>query len=139
MTCEESDWFRIQAFELSLISSKPIVLPPVYLWEERSICTLPCANICICLNRSAYPRNCCEDSDSGLWIKPHQFKTNCLTTCAFVRRGRRAYSTICDKIDCFASTLLFFFVEPIHVWSTPGIQFFFNFERMLYWYEIKAN
>ncbi len=32
--CEESDWFRIQAFELSLISSKTIVLLPVHLCEE---------------------------------------------------------------------------------------------------------
>ncbi len=62
----------------------------------------------------------------------------CFTTCAFVWRGRLAYTTICDKSDCFGSTLLFLFVEPIYGWSTRGNQFFFNFERMLYWYEMKA-
>ncbi len=66
--------------------------------------------------------------DSGLWIKPHQLKTICLITCAFVWRGRLVYAAICDKSDCFGSTLLFFFVEPIHGWSTHGFQFFLNFE-----------
>ncbi len=76
--------------------------------------------------------------DSDLWINPHHFKNMRFTTCAFVWRGRLAYATICDKSDCFSSTLLFFFVEPIHGWSTGGIQIFFNFERILYLYEMKA-
>ncbi len=88
--CEESDWFRILASELSLISSKTFALPPEHLREE-------------------------------------------------VDRDRLAYAIICDKSDCFGSMLLFFFVEPIHGWSTYGIQFFkFYFERILYGYEIKA-
>ncbi len=72
---EESDCIRIQAPELSLISSKTFALPPVHLYEE-------------------------------------------------VDRGRLEYATICDESDCFRSMLLFFFVEPIHGWSTHGIQFF---------------
>ncbi len=43
-----------------------------------------------------------------------------------------------QRQQSFGSTLSFFFVEPIHGWSTRRIQFFFNFERMLYWYEMKA-
>ncbi len=62
---EESDCIRIQAYELSLISSKTFALPPVHLYEE-------------------------------------------------VDRVILAYATICDKSDCFGSMLLFFFVEPIH-------------------------
>ncbi len=54
-----------------------------------------------------------------------------LTTCAFVWRGWLAYATICDKRDCFGSTLLFFFVEPIHGWSTRGIHFFFKFWKIV--------
>ncbi len=38
------------------------------------------------------------------------------------------YATICDNSDCSGSTLLFFFVEPIHGQSTHGIQFFFFFK-----------
>ncbi len=85
--------------------------------------TVPSANIPINLNTSA----------SGLWIKPHQFKNIHLTTCAFVWRGRLAYAAIRDKSDCFGSMLLFFFVEPIHRWNTQGFNFF-NFERILYWW-----
>ncbi len=36
------------------------------------------------------------------------------------------------------SALFFFFVEPFHGWSTHGIQVFLNFERILFWYEMKA-
>ncbi len=86
--------------------------------------TLPSANTGIYLDGSA----------SDLWIKPHQFKN----MCEDIDRGQLAYAGICDKSDCFGSTLLFFFVKPIHRWSTHWIQFFFNFERILYWYEIKA-
>ncbi len=43
--------------------------------------------------------------------------------CEEVDRDWLAYASICDKSDCFGSTLLFFFVEPIHRWSTQGIQF----------------
>ncbi len=68
----------------------------------------------IYLNRSA----------SGLWTKPQQFKNTHLPTRAFVWRGRLAYAAICEKSDCFRSTFLFFFIEPIHRWSTPPIQFF---------------
>ncbi len=71
----ESDCIRIQASELSLISSKTFALPTVHLYEE-------------------------------------------------VDRGRLAYLTISDKSDCFGSMHLFFFAEPIHGWSTHGIQFF---------------
>ncbi len=68
---------------------------------------------------------------SSLWIKPHQFKNIHLTTCAFVWSGRLAYVAICDKSDCFGSTLLFFFVEPIHRWSTYRIQFFLFWKNFI--------
>ncbi len=58
--------------------------------------------------------------------------------CEEIDRGQLAYATICDKSDCFGSTLLFFFVEPTHGWSTHGIQFFFNFQRKLNWYVNKS-
>ncbi len=58
-------------------------------------------------------------------------------SCEEVDRGRLAYAAICDNSDCFGSTLLFFFVEPIHRWSTHGFNFF-NFESILYWYKIKV-
>ncbi len=77
--------------------------------------------------------------DSNLWIK-HQFKNMRLTTCAFVWRGRLMYATICDKSEeCYMIwNENVYFLKFIFKLFFSGIQFFFNFERMLYWYEIKA-
>ncbi len=80
---------NILCWVLTCVSIKIVNLPTRLLWREWLI------------------------QESGLWIKPHQFKNNRLTTSAFVWRGRLVYATICDKSDCFGSTLLFFFVEPI--------------------------
>ncbi len=44
--------------------------------------------------------------------------------CEEVDTGRLAYAAICDKSNCFGSALLFFFVEPIHRWSSHGFNFF---------------
>ncbi len=64
--------------------------------------TLPSANMCIYLNKSAYPRYCCEESD---WFRVqtselglHQFKNICLTTCAFVWRGRLRSTCVCHYL-----------------------------------------
>ncbi len=43
---EESDCIRIQASELSLISSKTFALPPVRLYEEVDKASLAYATIC---------------------------------------------------------------------------------------------
>ncbi len=77
--------------------------------------------MCIYLNRSAYPRDCSEESDC-IRIQASELSLISSKTFALplvhlyeeVDRGRLAYATICDKSDCFGSTLLFFFVEPIH-------------------------
>ncbi len=39
--CEESDWFRIQTSELSIISSKTIALPSAHLREEVDLHMAP--------------------------------------------------------------------------------------------------
>ncbi len=44
--CEESDWFRIPASELSLISSKTFALPPVHFFEEVDSGRLAYITIC---------------------------------------------------------------------------------------------
>ncbi len=114
------------------------------LWPEprHFKYTLPSANMCIYLNSSAYPRNCCEESD---WFRIQAFelslissKTIALPPVQLCEEVNLRMPLFVTKSDGFGSTLLFFFVEPIHGRSTHGIQFFFNFERMLYWYEIKA-
>ncbi len=52
------------------------------------------------------------------------------TTCAFVWRGRLEYATLCDA---------FIFLCRTNPWMKyPRNSIFFNFERMIYWYEIKA-
>ncbi len=82
-----------------------------HLWTEpcHFKYTWSSANMYIYLNRSAYPRDCCEESD---WFRIQAFelslissKNNRLTTCAFVWRGRLVYASICDKSDCLGSTL----------------------------------
>ncbi len=93
--------------------------------------TLPSANMRIYLNRLAYPRNCCEESD---WFRIQTSELSLIGSktctlpsvylCEEVDIGQLAYATICDKSDCFSSMLLFFFVEPIHGWSNQGTQFF---------------
>ncbi len=105
--------------------------------------TLPSANECIYLNRSAYPRPCCEESD-GFRIQAFELSLISSKTCALPPVH------LCEEVDLHtplfvtkviasAPCFYFFFVEPIHGRSTlPPIQFFFNFERMLYWYEMKA-
>ncbi len=77
--------------------------------------------MCIYLSRSAYPRDYSEESDC---IRIHASELSLISSKTFalppvhlyeeVDRGRLTYATICDKSDCFCSTLLFFFVEPIH-------------------------
>ncbi len=47
--CEESDRFRIQTSELSLICSKTCALPPVHLCEEVDLRPY---HLCICVKKS---------------------------------------------------------------------------------------
>ncbi len=108
------------------------------LWTEphHFKYALPSANMGIYLNRST--RDCCEEGDR-FRIPASELSIISSKTFALppvhlgeeVDKGRLAYATICDKSDCFGSTLLFFFVESSHGWSIHGIQFFFIF--FLFW------
>ncbi len=101
--------------------------------------TLPSAKMCIYLSRSAYPCDCSEESDC---IRFQASELSLISSKTFalpparlyeeVDRGRVEYATICDKSDCFGSTVLFFFEEPIHERSTQRNSIFFNFKKKLY-------
>ncbi len=101
--------------------------------------------MCIYLNRSTYPRDCCEESD---WfriqtskIKSHQFKNIRPTTWAFVWRGWQRYTCVCHYLwqEWLFQLYTFVFLCRTNTWvKYPWNSIFFKFERMLHWYEIKA-
>ncbi len=117
------------------------------LWTEprHFKYTLPSVNMCIYLNRSAYSRLLWREwliQDSGLWIKPHQFKNIHITTCAFVWRGRQRSTCVCHYLwqERLFRLHAFIFLCRTNPWvKYPWNSFFFfDFERILYWFEIKA-
>ncbi len=112
------------------------------LWTEprHFKYTLPSANRCIYLNRSAYPRDCCEDSD---WSRIQTSELSLISskTCAL------SLVHLCEEVNfrmpLFVTRVI---VSAPHFFlcrTNPWVKYlrnsiFFNFERMLYWYEMKA-